>query len=175
MRDDTMPTKDVMLLVATAIVLTGCLGSTNTTNSFARTARLNCDNQGLEFGTQKHRACMRKQWENKRAKDKRYSKVNNQALIRMGSAGVACSAYGGTASIGAMATGKCNPPPQQNLSNISQTNDIYDERNNHIGFIRNGIMYDNSSYEVGRVQNGIIYNNNSYQIGRIQGSTIYWD
>ena len=61
-----MPTKNVMLLVATAIILTGCLGSNNTTNSFARTARLNCDNQGLEFGTQKHRACMRKQWENKR-------------------------------------------------------------------------------------------------------------
>ena len=175
MRDDTMPTKDVMLLVATAIVLTGCLGSNNTTNSFARTARLNCDNQGLEFGTQKHRACMRKQWENKRAKDKRYSKVNNQALIRMGSAGVACSAYGGTASIGAMGSGKCNPPPQQNLSNISQTNKIYDELNNYIGTIRDGIIYDTYNNQVGRVRGNIIYNNNSYQIGRIQGSTIYWD
>ena len=175
MKDHTMPAKDVMLLVATAIVLTGCLGSNNTPNSFARTARLNCDNQGLEFGTQNHRACMRKQWENKRAKDKRYSKVNNQALMKMGAAMSACSAYGWGSAMGAASEGKCTPPPKQNLGNLSQTNDIYDERNNHIGFIRNGIIYDNSSYEVGRVQNGIIYNNNSYQIGRIQGSTIYWD
>ncbi|MDC1498740.1 hypothetical protein N8390_06275 [Amylibacter sp.] len=170
-----MPTKNVMLLVATAIILTGCLGSNNTTNSFARTARLNCDSQGLEFGSQKHRACMRKQWENKRAKDKRYSKVNNQALMKMGAAMSACSAYGWGSAMGAASEGKCTPPPQQNLSNISQTNKIYDELNNYIGTIRDGIIYDTYNNQVGRVRGGIIYNNNSYQIGRIQGSTIYWD
>ena len=99
----------------------------------------------------------------------------NKALMRMGSAGVACSEYGFGASIGAMGAGECNPPPQQNLSNISQTNKIYDELNNYIGTIRDGKIYDTNNNQVGRVRGGNIYNNNSYQIGRIQGSTIYWD
>jgi len=164
MRDYTMPTKiSISLTTVLLFILSGCYESTPPQEKWqAACYHLDGDAYSKCFDQQ------RLAYETNRSR-------RNEALIRMGSAGVACSAYGGTASIGAMGSGKCTPPPKQNLGNLSQTNDIYDERNNHIGFIRNGIIYDNSSYEVGRVQNGIIYNNNSYQIGRIQGSTIYWD
>ena len=162
MRDYTMPTKISISLTAVLLfILSGCYESTPPQEKWqAACYHLDGDAYSECFDQQ------RLAYESNRSR-------RNEALIRMGSAGVACSAYGGTASIGAMGSGKCNPPPQQNLSNISQTNKIYDELNNYIGTIRDGIIYDTYNNQVGRVRGNIIYNNNSYQIGRIQGSTIF--
>ena len=75
-----------------------------------------CKNYGFKEGTDKFAECLMRIAENKRqtqiAAQQRQQQFAND-LMRRGGAGLGCSQYGGgLATLSAMATGQCNPPPQ---------------------------------------------------------------